>query len=99
LDLRFKLKHFKKGGLLYFYDSIHRDVIVLFKNEYFKVKPEIKGKSIITIFNLSFDELAIINTSTTTANTENETSDSKDDFYMKPNTIDEEYLLYFRKPI
>ena len=102
LDPRFKLRHFKEEGLLYFYDSIHRDIITLFKNEYFKVKAEIKGKSTTITPNLSFDELAIINTSTTTINTitENETSeDSEDEFYIKPNTTDEEYILYFREPI
>lgn len=93
LDPRFKLRHFKEDGLLYFYDSIYKDITTLFKNEYFKIKAEIKGKSTTATPNLSFDELAIVNV-------ENEESeDSEDEFYMKPNTVDEEYVLYFREPI
>jgi hypothetical protein len=89
LDPRFKIIHFKQNGLLYFYNNIEKDIINIFKNEYVKIKSEIKGKSTIDI-NISFDELNedILNQSN---------SDSDDELYIQTEKNQEEYIIYLNE--
>src|SRR3569833_687672 len=91
LDLRFKMIHFKENGLLYFYSNISKDILLLFKYKYFKIKKEIIGKSTINS-NISFDELN--DESTLKTNSNSESSDSDDEIFISSEITEDEYIIF-----
>src|SRR6185437_12140106 len=94
LDPRFKTIHFKENGLLYFYSNISKDILLLFKHEYFKIKKEITGNSTINS-NISFDELN--DESTQMTNSNSESSDSDDEIFISSEISEDEYIIYLKE--
>ena len=90
VDPRFKLLHFKEQGLLHFYTTISRDISAIFKAEYFRLKADIKGKSANPT--VSFNELI-----EDTSEVFNISDNSEKELYIQPETIEEEYIIYFKE--
>ncbi len=93
LDPRQKLSHFKENGLLYFYPTISNDITAMLRNEYSKLKKDIKNKK----NNMDNIDLEFSNEEENT-NIE-KIYDSDDDLYLQPDIIEEEYDTYLKESL
>jgi len=96
LDPRFKLIHFQDNGLLLHYKNIYHDALSILKYDYIKVRNQLQLNDANNT-NMSFDELAIENTTNnlTTINDD----DDDDIFLFKDIPEEEEYTQYIKESI
>ena len=103
LDPRFKLIHFQNNGLLLHYKNIYNDAISILQFEYIKLRNELNlnNNNNITNPNISFDELAMENTticSNNSDNNEDNEDDEDDDIFISKNlNKEEEYTEYIKE--